>query len=214
MTRIVEAANQTETAKTTIRMGVLADLEFPSGTVSIHDGVGTVVNSYGSPTLSYLGVGQFGGIDGPVQEATAVIARPIKLSLSGVAASIVATAMTEDCQGQAVTLSLGYFDVDSGALVAAPQIIWEGRMDYMEVDLNADNSSVSINCEHRLRREPRIARYTDENQQSLHPGDPFFAMLPYIQGFKSQWGDKPSSYGASFISDAARYVRARSGRGG
>jgi len=194
MSRFVSSTNETESAQTSIRMAVMVDLDFSSGNLLVHDGVGTVTDSFASPTAEYLGVGQFGGIDGSVQDSLEVIARPIRLVLSGVDSALITSAMTEDYQGRAVVIYLGFIDTETNVLLDAPEAIWEGRMDYMEVDLGDSSSTIRINCEHRLRREPRIARYTDEDQQIAYSGDVFFNLTSYIQGFKSQWGDKPSAF--------------------
>ena len=194
MTRFVSTVNQTESEKPSIVMSVFVDLDFSSGHLRLHDGIGTIVDDFASPTVSYLGVGKFGGIDGAVMDSTDVIAKPIKLSLTGVDSAVISSAMTEDYQGRAVVIYLGF--VNGGALVSSLQSVWEGRMDYLGIELSEGTGTISVNCEHRLRREPRIARYTDEDQQTAHSGDTFFHLLPHIQGFKSQWGDKPSQFTA------------------
>lgn len=193
MSRIVQAANETEAAKTTIRLGVLVDMDFSSGNLYLHDGIGTI--NFGGN--NYLGVGQFGSIEGAVQDSLDVIARPIKLILSGVDSSVLTPAMTESYQGRTVTLYLAFLDSNTNALVATPETLWEGRMDYMEIELGDNTGAIKLNCEHRLRREPRIARYSDEDQQLAYSGDVFFELLPQIAGFKSKWGEYNQAYGIS-----------------
>lgn len=195
MTRFVSTTNQTAAEQPAVRMCVLVSLDFSSGFLRVHDGVGTLVDSFSSPTVSYLGVGQFGGIDGSVQDSLEVIARPIKLNLTGVDSSVITSAMTEDYQGREVVISLGF--VSDGALIAAPEPVWEGRMDYMEIEIGESSGSIRLNCESRLRREPRIARYTREDQQVDYATDTFFDLVPYIQGFKSQWGDRPTYFNST-----------------
>ena len=202
MTRFVSTTNQTEADQPSVTMCVMVSLDFTTGVLYLHDGVGTIIDSYSSPSVTYLGVGSFGSVDGSVQDSLSVIAKPVKLSLSGVDSSIITSAMTTDYQGRDVTISIGF--LQNGSLIAAPQVVWEGRMDYLNIQYGPGTASITISCEHRLRREPRIARYTDEDQQVAYDGDTFFHLMPYIQGFKSQWGDKPSQF--SFQNEL--YVRA------
>jgi hypothetical protein len=192
MTRIVATANATEADKPSVLMTVLVDLDLPGGHLYVHDGLGTL--TFGGN--DYLGVGQFGGIDGNVQDSLTVVARSVNLSLTGVDAAVLSSAMAGSYQGRSVVIYLGFIDPDSRAFVATPETLWEGRIDYMEVNLEQGSGSIKVSCEHRLRREPRIARYTDEDQQVAYPGDTFFHLLPFIAGFKSQWGDKTSQYSA------------------
>ena len=191
MTRYVSATNQTAGEQPSVVMAVLVSLDFTSGELNVHDGVGTITDTLSSPNRAYLGVGQFGGIDGSVQDSLEVIARPIKLTLTGVDSSVINSAMTEDYQGRDVLISLGY--IQNGSLIAAPEVLWEGRMDYLEVEMGMESGTVRVNCESRLRREPRIARYTSEDQKLAYPTDKFFDLVPYIQGFKSQWGNRTTT---------------------
>lgn len=192
MSRYVSATNQTESEKPSVTMCLLVTLDFASGPLNVHDGLGNLVDTFASPAVTYIGVGSFGSVDGTVNDSLELIARPLKLSLSGVDSAVIAAAMETDYQGRSITLSKGY--LQNGALIAAPAVVWEGRMDYMEISFGHGAGSISVNCEHRLRKEPRIARYTSEDQQIAHAGDTFFDLVPFIAGFKSQWGDKPSQF--------------------
>jgi hypothetical protein len=68
-------------------------------------------------------------------------------------------------------------------------------MNQMSISSSEGTAEIRLTCEHRLRREPRIARYTNEDQQLLFSGDKFFDLVPNIKGFVSRWGDRDSSYG-------------------
>jgi len=192
MTRFTSAINQTEATQSAVTMCRMMNCYYSSGTLSLRGGIGTISDTFSSPNVTYLGVGAFGSIDGSVQDSLSVIARPIRLTLTGVDSAVISEAMTTVYQGNDVTLSLGF--VKDGALIAAPQVVWEGRMDNMEAEFGQGSASVTLSCEHRLRREPRISRYTDEDQRILYPNDRFFRYINYIQGFKSQWGARPTSF--------------------
>jgi hypothetical protein len=184
MTRFASATNSTEAAKNAVRIFVAADLDFSSGHVRVHDGIGDIV--WGGNTFS--GIGQFGNIE-VVGESIEIIARSISLSLSGVDSSLVSTTMTEVYQNRSATIYIGFVSESTGAVVDTPETVWEGRMNQMSISSSSGAASIRLTCEHRLRREPRIARYTNEDQQLLFPGDRFFDLVPSIKGFVAKWGD-------------------------
>lgn len=190
MSRFVSATNETEADKLAVIVVVLADLDFASGMVRVHDGSGTL--SFGGN--DYLGAGQFAGVD-IIDENIDIVARGIKLSLSGVDSTFVVPTMTEVYQNRDVTMYLGFVSQTTGALIATPETIWEGRMNQMVFKINNGSAVVELSCEHRLRREPRVARYTDEDQQVLYSGDRFFDLTYSIQGFISKWGARDAAYG-------------------
>jgi len=190
MSRIVSATNATEADKLSIVAVVMADLDFVSGMVRVHDGSGSL--SFGGNT--YSGVGQFGGID-VIDENIDIVARGIKLTLSGVDSVFVTPTMTEVYQNRDVTLYLGFVNQATGALLDTPETIWEGRMNQMSFRIDKGVANIELTCEHRLRREPRIARYSDEDQRVLFAGDRFFDLMFAIQGFVGKWGARDSYYG-------------------
>ena len=185
MTRYASTTNQAEGDKSSIRLFIAVDLDFPSGHVRAHDGVGTI--NWGGN--DYLGVGRFGGIE-VAEETIDVVAKPLVLTLSGVDPALVATATGEKYQGRTGTVYLGFIDSVSNVLMDTPEMLWEGRMDQMVVSLSEATGSIRLSCEHRLRREPRIARYTDADQKIAYPTDRFFDLIGKINGFKGTWGAK------------------------
>ena len=189
MSRIVSADNATEADKPSIIAVVMADLDFVSGMVRIHDGSGNLV----SGGNTYLGAGQFAGVD-VIDENIDIVARGIKLTLSGVDSAFVSPTMTEVYQNRTVTLYLGFVNSATGALIDTPETIWEGRMNQLAFKINNGTAVVELTCEHRLRREPRIARYTDEDQQVAFAGDKFFDLMFSIPGFIGKWGARDTGY--------------------
>jgi hypothetical protein len=165
-------------------MFIAVALDFTSGMVRVHDGIGSI--SWGGNT--YDGVGTLGGVE-QVDESVDVIARPLSLTLSGVETSLVSTAMTETYQNRTVTIYLGFLDETTNAVIDTPEVSWEGRMNQMSISSSEGGAVIKLSCEHRLRREKRIARYTNEDQQLLHSGDRFFDLVTNIKGFVSKWGE-------------------------
>jgi hypothetical protein len=190
VSRIVSATNAAEAAKPSIVAVVMADLNFVSGMVRMHDGSGDL--AFGGNT--YLGAGQFAGVD-VIDENIDIVARGIKLTLSGVDSTFVTPTMTEVYQNRSVTLYLGFVNPVTNTLLDTPETIWEGRMNQLAFKIDKGTATIELTCEHRLRREPRVARYTDEDQRVIFPGDRFFDLMYAIQGFIGKWGARDTYYG-------------------
>lgn len=189
MTRVVSATNSTEAEKLSVIVVILADLDFSSGMVRVHDGNGTL--SFGGNT--YLGVGTFAGVDA-VDENVDFVARGIKLTLSGVDSVFVTPTMNEVYQNRTVTMYLGFVNGATGALIDVPETLWEGRMNQMQINIDKGSAVIELTCEHRLRREPRIARFTDADQKLVYSNDSFFNLLSSIRGFVNRWGSRDVAY--------------------
>lgn len=189
MTRIasgtIAAALQTEG----IRACILASLAFDSGTLYLNDGITPV--TFGGNT--YLPLGQLGSIDA-VEETTDGTARPLKLTLSGVDPVLTGKAQNEIYQNREAILYLALTDPQSGQLLDIPETLWEGRMDKMTITIDKGKGTITLNCENRLRREPRIARYTDSDQQQASPGDTFFSFTTQMKNFIGHWGNQAVDY--------------------
>jgi hypothetical protein len=214
VTRIVSPDYALEAEKPSITMVVLVELAYDSGTIRVHDGIGSITISElllqedGDGLLTeagddlateeaaalFYGLGELGSIEA-VEENIEVIARSVNLTVSGLDASLLTEALSEDYQNRTVTIYLGMVSPDTGTFLASPEVIWEGRMNQQTVNLSRGEASIQISCEHRLRREPRIARYTDADQKQVFPGDRFFDLTPNIEGFVSKWGARDVGYG-------------------
>lgn len=190
MSRFDSATNEAASARSSVRIFVACDLDFADGHYRAHDGIGTL--TWGGN--EYEGIGEFGGIE-IAEESLDVIAQPIRLTLSGVPgnqlpAEHVRTALEEVYQDRQAILYFGLVDNDTNQLLDTPEILWEGRMDQMTVRLSDGVGEIKLSCEHRLRREPRIARYTHEDMQLAYSGDRFFDLVPSIPGYVGKWGAK------------------------
>ncbi|HEU4602313.1 MAG TPA: hypothetical protein VFS24_10110, partial [Steroidobacteraceae bacterium] len=102
MTRWASSTAETAAGQLDVMMVTLVDLDFASGHVRAHDGVGEL--SFGGNT--YDGLGKYGSIEG-ITEDLEIVARPLRLKLSGVDAALVTTAMTESYQNRSATVYIG-----------------------------------------------------------------------------------------------------------
>ena len=214
MTRIVSPDYALEAEKPSITMVCMVEVNYDSGTVRVHDGIGSIVlggnilteageqldaenddNLINDATIApFYGIGDFGGIES-VEENIEVVARQVTLTCSGLDSTWITPALSEDYQNRTVTVYLGFFSPDTGALIGSPEVIWEGRINQQTITLSKGDATLSMTCEHRLRREPRIARYTQADQELLHTGDRFFDLTHTIEGFVNRWGRRDVGYG-------------------
>jgi hypothetical protein len=183
VTRWVAGGNVTAAQQKSVGLVILADLHFDTGTLYVHDAFGALTAN----GQSYLGLGQLGGID-VVNEDLSTVANSVVLTLSGVDPQYISDVMTEHIQGRVITLYVGLLDLNTLAWYANPEIVWEGRMDYPEITLDEGAATIKVTCEHRLMREPLVARYTDQDQQLQWPGDTFFNLLWQIPLATASWG--------------------------
>jgi len=189
VTRIVNSGNDTLLQSDGITACFMVDLDFASGHVYLSDGISEIV--YAGNT--YLPTGQFGGIDA-VDETLDGTPRPVTLVLSGLDASTVATARDEVYKNRSATIYLAGINATTGQLVDVPEVVWEGRMNKMTLRTGKGLGSIALSCENRMRREPRVARYTDADQQFWHAGDKFFSFQNQMLGFVAQWGNDKVSW--------------------
>lgn len=172
-----------------VALVTFAKLEFPSGTLYVHNSIGT----YTWGGQDWLGTGDLGEIS-TIEEGADVSPYKITLSLSGLDPDVSAAALTEDYYLQPVTVYLGVLDA-SDDLIADPTIVWEGAMDQMVVSVGASSGDViSLTAESELARFDKASnlRYTDTQQQSDFSGDLAFEFMADIEGAKIRWGDATS----------------------
>lgn len=176
-----------------VRLITFAELDFSSGKVYVHDGLGT----YTWGGNDWIGVGSFGGISA-VEEGSEVSPYSLTLSLSGLDSSIVSIALdeTEDNKYfmRDVVIYLGLLD-DGDTLIDTPSQIWSGYMDVMSMSLGNENGdSIELQAESELSRfdTSRNLRYTQSMLEGRNSSDLFFEFLKDIEGVKILWKDKSS----------------------
>lgn len=172
-----------------VRPITFSKLDFSSGIVYVHDGIGT----YTWGGQDWIGVGDFGSISN-IQEGSEVSPYSITLTLSGLDSNLVSTALTEDYFMRDVDIYLGLLNEDD-ELIDTPSPIWSGFMDVMNVSLGAaGGDSIELTCESELAkfdRSPNL-RYTHVQQQKRNSSDLFFEFLKDIEGAKVRWKSNSS----------------------
>jgi hypothetical protein len=172
-----------------VALVTFAKLEFPSGTLYLHNSIGT----YTWGGNDWLGTGDLGEIS-QLEEGAEISPYKITLSLSGLDATISGAALTEDYYLQPVTVYLGVLNAND-VLIADPTVVWEGAMDQMELSVGAaDGDTIVLTAESELARFDKASnlKYTDAQLQTDSAGSLGFEFMADIEGAKIRWGDPNS----------------------
>lgn len=173
-----------ETGKPVARPILLAEFDFASGASRAWSGLGTLAWD----GKDWVGLGTFGEVSA-IEETMELRATGAAFRLSGVPSELVATAMGEPIQGRTARLWLGFLD-DTLALIEDPVLLFDGRMDTIEITDGGEAAVITLFAENRLRdlERPRTRRYTDQDQQAEFPGDRGFEFVPALQEVTINWG--------------------------
>jgi hypothetical protein len=184
MTAYAESANQTAADAVHVELVTFVYLDFPSGALRLHTRTGTITWD----SNDYLGVGKFGSVS-DIDEDAQLRPAGVTITLSGVDAALVSSAVTEDIHGRAISVYQGFLNVSTMVLVADPEEIFRGLMDYMTIDMGQNTGSISVQCEGELARWQRHngSLYTHESQQALWAGDRGFDQVPYLKSRAIDW---------------------------
>jgi hypothetical protein len=196
VTRWVSTANEAAAELEHASLRLAVELDFVSGMVRAHDGLGTI-SFLGN---DYVGVGRFGGIDEIVEELE-TIARGARLTLSAEDPALLAPFNGEVYQGRPATIYVVMVSPNTGQVIDTPQVIWQGDMDVLTYFAEDGSSWLELTCEDELARLLVVSRYTNEEQQRANPGDRFFERLPRRQGFIQQWGAVTIITGGGFANN-------------
>lgn len=146
---------------------VLVEMDFDSGVVYAHSGVGDFPwNGH-----TFKGVSWLGKIS-DMEEGENLQSYGISLQLSGVADEIVALSLTEHYRGRALKIWLAFLDENS-QLEGDPVGPWRWRMSTMDGEFTGSKAIVTLTATSRMAQWERAnpLRYTNEEQLALYPGD-------------------------------------------
>lgn len=181
----LSAAGVAETRRSVTRPVLLAFFDFPTEPVRAWSGIGTL--SWDG--ADWVGVGTLGEV-AAIEETLEVKATGGEFRLSGVPSDLLLEVSQTPLQGRPVKLWLSFMAEDWLSLAAEPVLIFQGRMDTLEITDGGRTAAIVLRAENRLRdlERARIRRYTTEDQASEYPGDLGFAYVPDLQEFEIHWG--------------------------
>ena len=147
MSRSFSTAVKNALKSNTVRIVMFAELDFSSGILYVHDGIGTY--TWGGE--DWLGVGDFGSISS-IEEGSEVSPYSINLTLSALDTTMAGAALTEDYFMRDVTVYIGILDEDD-ALIDTPVQVWAGFMDVMTITAGSSGGdSITLTAESELSK--------------------------------------------------------------
>ena len=139
---------------------------------------------------TYTGAGSLLSISG-VEEDLELKSSGLTIALSGMDATVLDYALTENYQNRPVTLFLG-FQMGGSNESAGELTLFKGRMTSLTITDTPDGATITIDCENRLvdLDRPSNLRYTVESQEFLHSGDTGFNRVQSLADKQIAWGQK------------------------
>lgn len=189
MTRSVTSAFQAQVEGDSLTPFYAVKMEFPDET-TLRYWTGYRDITFDSQT--FTGLSDFINID-IASETLELAATGASVTVSGINAATISLALGEPYQGNPLAIWFGVLD-GSGDVIADPYMVFEGKMDVMNINADGTGSSVVITAESNLidLNRSRIRRYTPEDQKIDHPNDKGFDFTPSIQDVTIAWG-RPSN---------------------
>lgn len=163
--RTIASAAKTTLAGSTPTLALMLELGF-SPAVRLNSSTYTLQEG----SNLYYGTGSLGAVEAVQDEAGS--AGPLRFSLSGVPSESIGLALAEEPRGKTCTLRLAVLNPDTHAIEDTP-VAWTGTLDQMPITHGASTCTIGVTAVHRgeTYRRPKPLRYTDGDQQRLHPGD-------------------------------------------
>lgn len=167
-----------------VNLVFFVEIEFESGVLNLWSGVGDF--SWDSKT--WIGAGSLLMIK-PADETTSVTATGLSITLSGINPTFIALAMIDARQNKSVKCWFGFLD-SSGSIITDPYQFFSGLVNYVVINEGKRTATITVNAENDLIKlqQPRIRRYTDQDQQGEYDGDLGFIHVAALQEWNGFWG--------------------------
>ena len=186
MTWFADGTNQTEAAKEHVDFFLAVEFDFPSGFTRLCSGtVDITINGQ-----TYLATGQFGRVSTLIDRVNLTVERrTYQLAGAEIDPSIVSETDIDGSFGRSVVEYFGFVDPTTKALIAAPEINFEGEISGVH-RVDGAESVIEVDVEHRfvLLEQADDLRYTHEHQQQFFAGDLGFDQVSTIETTEVLWG--------------------------
>lgn len=187
-TKAVTSGQQAALAQPSVPALVFVQIDAPGGTLYLT----SAPYDWTWNGHTWLGLGQALQVDA-IAEKTSVEPVPLKVTLQGATQDLVSLVLTENLRGSTATVWIALLDANY-QVVDTPPVEFVGRVDHPEIDWEPQEDgtmavSCSITVEQRLLAMMRrqVLRYTDADQQRLHPGDTAGRHLGRVNGKSVVW---------------------------
>jgi hypothetical protein len=183
MSRALTPSVVTQTKAEQVQPIYMFEGEFSGQVVRIWSGIGDL--SWGDKIWD--GFGTLMGIS-DIGEDNETSAKGITVNLTGVPSEIISLALQNCRQGSAGSVYLGF--ISANQIINDPVLVFQGRLDVVEISEGGDTASISLNYESRLidLQRSKVSRFTDEDQRREFPGDLGCAFVISLQDKNIRWG--------------------------
>ena len=176
-----------------------------ANTLRMWTGQGTLVLDDGT---QWVGLGTLLSISA-IEETSEMAVKGATLTLTGVPSEVLSLALSQPYQGRVCNIYFGTFSTgailqESGSFLLLQDgskiniqdgstgfnQIFSGYMDQMNIQEDADTSTVSLIVENKLvdLERARVARFTSGYQKSIYPGDLGLDFIEDLQDKQIPWG--------------------------
>lgn len=171
-------------AQPVVRPALLFDLDFATGPARFWTGIGPL----GWAGMTFHGLGELLKLSA-IAETSEVASKGVTLTLTGLPVESLGTLDGDRYQNRTGRIWLAVFDADGATMVEDPVPIFRGRMDTLACE-EGSTATATLTMESRLvdLERPRIRRYTNADQQQIHPGDRGFEFVEAVaSGVEVTW---------------------------
>ena len=176
-----------------------------ANTLRMWTGQGTLVLGDGT---QWVGLGTLLSISA-IEETSEMAVKGATLTLTGVPSEVLSLALSQPYQGRVCNIYFGTFSTgailqESGSFLLLQDgsriniqdgstgfnQIFSGYMDQMNIQEDADTSTVALIVENKLvdLERARVARFTSGYQKSIYPGDLGLDFIEDLQDKQIPWG--------------------------
>lgn len=137
---------------------------------------------------TYTGAGSLLTISG-VEDSRELKSTGVQVAISGMDATVLNYALTENYQNRFITMFMGFLMGGSNE-VAGTIVVFKGRMTQITISDDPNGSTITVDAENRLidLDRPSNLRYTKESQEFLFSGDAGLNRVNQMQDKEIVWG--------------------------
>ena len=181
--KTIDAALLAGLAAGTVRRIYLVRLDFDGGTIGWNSGFRDI--SFGG--VNYLGLGEITSLSA-VKESAGVTASGLTVGISGIKSEVISLMLSEPHINRPAYVYYTLLDEEDRQLTGNPILLFRGTMDSIDCEQGA-SASFSVSLKSRLAdwERARTVRYTDAEQQKMHPGDKGFEFVGQLEQSKIIW---------------------------
>ena len=162
---------------------VMVRLDFDSGTLAWNNSCNNI--TYNS--VEYIASSTLGTISN-INESMGVKSSGITVTLSGIQQELIAALLLEPFLNRKAYVFLAMLDSNDAFNATNVVQVFKGKMDSIS-GVQGKNPSFSVSIRSRLSdwERSRSIKYTDADQQKIHPGDKGMEFIPQLSQKKIIW---------------------------